>query len=299
MKFSNFSSVLSLLSLIPASQAWGTLGHHTVAYVATNFVHPKTRVLFQSILNDITPSYLANIATWADTMRYVQGWGWSAPLHFIDAEDDPPHSCAVKYSRDCGEHGCIVGAIQNFTQQLLNPSLGAVQRSQAAKFIVHFLGDIHQPLHDEGMAKGGNGIHVIFDGDEFNKYYKPLNLHSVWDTTIPEKIVGGNTLLDAENWAANLTTAIETGIYKTQVGAWTNSMNLADPASTALSWASETNVFVCTTVMPNGREAIEGTELNGTYYEASAPVIELQIARAGYRLARWMDLIAGNFKTEL
>jgi len=58
---------------------------------------------------------------------------------------------------------------------------------------------------------------------------------------------------------------------------------LEDPVKTALGWAVETNQLVCTTVLPEGREGVEGQELGGDYYEAAAPVVQLQVARAGYR----------------
>lgn len=114
-------SALTLLSLsvLPSSiSAWGSLGHETVAYVASNFVSPKTSTLFKSILHNDTEDYLAGVATWADSFRYTAAGRFSAPLHFIDAEDHPPTSCGVKYIRDCGEHGCIVGAILNYVSYL-------------------------------------------------------------------------------------------------------------------------------------------------------------------------------------
>jgi len=107
-------STLFLLTSIPNVSAWGTLGHETVAYVATNFVSSATKSVFQTILHNTTSSYLAGVATWADSFRYAPAGHFSAAFHFIDAEDHPPTSCGVKYSRDCGKQGCIVGAIQNY-----------------------------------------------------------------------------------------------------------------------------------------------------------------------------------------
>ena len=94
---------------------------------------PDTTLFFQTILHNQTDSYLAGVATWADSFRYTAAGRFSAPFHFIDAEDDPPTSCGVKYSRDCPVEGCIVGAILNYTTQLLDPDLDAVNRNIAAK----------------------------------------------------------------------------------------------------------------------------------------------------------------------
>jgi hypothetical protein len=62
-----------------------------------------------------------NFLEWADSFRYTQAGKFSAPFHFIDAEDNPPSSCGVTYSRDCGEKGCVVGAISNYVRDPLKP----------------------------------------------------------------------------------------------------------------------------------------------------------------------------------
>lgn len=292
MRLSLASPILLSLSLLPQAYSWGTLGHETVAYVASNFVSPSTEAYFQAILHNTSSSYLAQVATWADSFRYTAAGRFSAPFHFIDAEDNPPASCGVKYIRDCGEKGCVVGAILNYTSQLLDPDLDAISRNMAAKFIVHFLGDIHQPLHDENILIGGNGIPVNFSG-------VATNLHHVWDTSIPEKLIGGYSLTDAEAWAKNLTDAINTGVYKVQATEWLKGMDLSDPLSSSLVWAGESNAWVCTTVLPEGLDGVKGQELSGEYYEAAVPVVQLQIAKAGYRLAAWLDLITNGVRTEL
>ena len=116
---------------------------------------------------------------------------------------------------------------------------------------------------------------------------------------MPEKLIGGYSMADAEKWAAILSTAIKSGIYKSQAASWLEGIDLSDPVSTALVWASEANAFVCTTVIPDGVTALENQELSGDYYTRAVPVIQLQVAKAGYRLARWLDLIAADYKTEL
>ncbi|PMD36195.1 S1/P1 nuclease [Hyaloscypha variabilis F] len=288
MKLTLPTSALFLLSSAHHTLAWGTLGHETVAFIAQNFVAADTQVFFSSILQDTSPQYLAKVATWADSFRYTAAGKFSAPFHFIDAEDSPPDSCGVKYARDCGKSGCVVGAILNYTSQLLDSSLDQATINVAAKF----LGDIHQPLHDEGLDRGGNSIAVTFGG-------VATNLHHIWDTNMPEKLVGGYSLDDAQRWANNLTAEIQTGVYVDEAKSWLEGVDIADPVTTSLRWAEETNKYVCTTVLPTGKDGVENQELSGDYYEAAVPVIQLQIARAGYRLARWLDLIAVGVRTEL
>ncbi|OCK98191.1 S1/P1 nuclease [Cenococcum geophilum 1.58] len=253
-----------ILQTLPGVNAWGTLGHDTVAYIAQNFVTSATKTFCQNILGDTSTSYLANVATWADTYRYTAEGSFSAPYHFIDAEDNPPTSCNVDYNRDCGADGCVVSAIQNYTSRVIDSSLSSTEVTKALKWIIHFVGDIHQPLHDEALDVGGNTIDVTFDGTS-------TNLHHIWDTNMPEKLVGGYTLTYASSWASNLTTQIKTGAYKSQKDSWLSGIDLSDPG---------------------GVNAVSGKELDGSYYSTAIPVIELQIAKAGYRLAAWLNLIA-------
>lgn len=107
-------TLAALATIVPRALAWGALGHETVAYVATNFVSSATKSYFQSLLGDTSGDYLATVSTWADSYRATTAGKWSAPLHFIDANDSPPSSCGVELSRDCGSSGCVVSAIANY-----------------------------------------------------------------------------------------------------------------------------------------------------------------------------------------
>lgn len=288
-----------LLPTLPLVKAWGSLGHTTVAYLATNFLTPSTSAYLQTLLDDTSPSYLAHIATWADSYRYTTAGRWTAPLHYIDAADSPPTTCNLTFRRDCSS-GCIISAISNYTTRLSDLTLLEAEKVQAAKFLVHFLGDVHQPLHDEGLERGGNGINVTFDG-------RTSNLHAVWDTAIPERRAGGYSLDDAFMWASNLSTAVRSGVYSHVAQSWLDGMDVHDPIKSSMIWATEANRLVCEVVLKEGKEALAGKELNGTYYEAAIDVVELQIAKAGYRyvscqrrfrcitdkyrLATWLNLI--------
>lgn len=215
-----------------------------MAYVASNFVSSNTASYFQTLLRNHTEDYLAGVATWADSVRYTKWGRFSGPLHYIDAKDSPPEYCGIVYERDCKPEGCVVSAIQNYTSQLLDPHLRESSRLIAAKFIIHFIGDIHQPLHNEDVAKGGNGILVKFDNVKFN-------LHHVWDTSIAEKLVPGRVArqpyAQARRLADELTVHIQSGKFNETSRSWLEGINLADPISTALLWAVEGNAHVCTT----------------------------------------------------
>ena len=104
------------ISALPAASAWGSLGHMTVGFIAQNFLEDQTISWAQDILEITNDTYLASVATWADSYRYTDEGSWSAPLHFIDAEDKPPSSCSVDFERDCPAEGCSVSAIANYVR---------------------------------------------------------------------------------------------------------------------------------------------------------------------------------------
>ncbi|KAK8090826.1 S1 p1 nuclease [Apiospora phragmitis] len=271
--------------LLPGVQAWGAMGHETVAYVATDFVAAGTCTYFQNLMADASANYLASVASWADPYGHTEAGKFSSGFHYIDAQDSPPSSCGVDFARDCGEGGCIVSAISNYTNRLLDADLDSSERQMAAKFVIHFLGDIGQPLHNENLEKGGNGIPVDYSGEE-------TNLHHVWDSEIPESVSGGSSLTSARSWAANLTMAIKSGIYESQAAGWVSDLSLADAQNITLGWATESNAYVCSTVLEGGVSAVEDQDLGGDYTTRGQPVVSLQIAKQGYRLAKWLDAIA-------
>ncbi|KAH7390525.1 S1/P1 nuclease-domain-containing protein [Pyrenochaeta sp. MPI-SDFR-AT-0127] len=278
------SIILPLLATLPYASAWGALGHTAVAYVAQNFICDKTAKFAQSILNDTSSAYLANVATWADSYRNEKGGEFSSVFHYIDALDNPPKSCNVVYERDCAEEGCIVSAIANYSSRAVQKSVGIAEQQKALKWIIHFVGDVHQPLHVENLAVGGNQINVTFNGAR-------TNLHAAWDTAIPQKAIGNFSQANALSWAKTLTSEIKHGKYKKESKTWLKGLNVKDAVSSALVWASDSNKYVCTTVLPNGPDAVFAQELSGAYYETAIPVVHKQIAKAGFRLAAWLDAV--------
>ncbi len=113
-------SLLAVGSAIQGVQAWGGMGHETVAFIAQNFVTAQTKAFCQNILGDTSASYLAAVATWADSFRYTHAGSYSRPYHFIDSNDDPLNgNCGSDYTRDCGSGGCVVSAINNYVGLLL------------------------------------------------------------------------------------------------------------------------------------------------------------------------------------
>lgn len=166
-------------------------------------------------------------------------------------------------------------------------ALPAKEINYALRWLVHFLGDATQPLHNEAIAVGGNTINTTFDGEHWN-------LHALWDTGIPNKIrnINNVSLADARAWAADLTKDIKTGQYKACAQSWLQGDDITDAKRSALAWSRDSNLYVCSSVFPDSIEAVSTGDLGGAYFDQAAETVQLQIAKGGYRLANWLDQLA-------
>lgn len=285
-----YSLVLLGLAAVRTVSAWGELGHYTVAYIAQNFVDDDTRAWAQTILRDTSDSYFANVAKFADDYR--DDHRWSSSFHYIDAEDNVNHSpprCYVSWPHDCGKKGCIVTAVSNYTSRVQDPELSEEEISLALKMLVHFLGDITQPLHTENYQIGGTRLNVKWKGNN-------QDLHGIWDSAMAQELRGTPDLEHAKPWADDLSREIAGGIYKDRAACWVTGLDINDATGSAVKMARDSNVLLCDIVMPNGGEALEDQDLFPEYYNAAIDTVELQIAKGGYRLAKWLDAIADAVK---
>ena len=185
-------------------------GHEIVATIAQMYLHPSTLRTVCEIL-DLPGGggkcHMANVATWADRERMKMRW--SGPLHYANAVDDfPSKTCAFPGTQGWAgsKGGNVLDAIKNVTGVLEDwvghdASDGAA--NEALKFLIHFMGDMHQPLHLAGRERGGNGIPVLFDRRHTSEFFYSfwfswfgllnfwwnVDLHSVWDNFMLAKSV--------------------------------------------------------------------------------------------------------------
>ncbi|KAH8834847.1 S1/P1 nuclease [Flagelloscypha sp. PMI_526] len=269
----------SLLASATGAFAWGADGHHSVGYIAQAFLNTTALAFVEDALaGSKWNGSLGPAASWADEIKSGGQYAWASELHYVDAEDSPPATCNVDEERDCSNGKCILTAIANYTERVVDPDLSANQTLEALLFLDHFIGDLGQPLHVEAVAVGGNTISVDCDGST-------TNLHSLWDSKIITKI-----LADYDNgvtgWVTDLVARIKTGEYKSEKASWVacSSPNPADGC--ILEWAEDTNAGNCDVVFTYE----DGDNLcSGSYYDDAKTLIELQIAKEGYRLAAWLN----------
>jgi hypothetical protein len=164
--------VLCLLCSMVVLPAWGGQGHRLVALVAANHL---TGVAGDNVAWLIAPLTLPDIASWADEVQ--GGITQTSPWHYVNI---PPDATAYDRDRDCPRQpgvaagtrndawrDCIVDRIAYHEQRLADVRLDRADRAIALKFLVHFVGDVHQPLHASAIERGGNGIRVrVFGADD-------------------------------------------------------------------------------------------------------------------------------------
>ncbi|KAL4863443.1 hypothetical protein BDV12DRAFT_189699 [Aspergillus spectabilis] len=255
--------------------SWVDVGHRTVAYLAERFFTDQCFQLVNDLLTNSRGFDISDSAVWADTVKRKRPY--TRPWHYIDAEDRPPTTCSVSYEEDCGDPGCIVTVMENMKEALM--------------YLIHFFGDLHQPLHVEAIGRGGNDIPVCF-----NNRCSRQNLQSVWDTAIPHKINGITHNLKhnderkaSAQWAERLyqTTAKLPSLPQ-------ECSDIRNPLECIMEWATETNSLICNFVLKNGVSWFEDHNLGGEYYEQAVPIVEKQISRAAMRLAVWINTIAAE-----
>ena len=151
-----------------AAHAWGNQGHQVVALIAQAQLTPKARTEVDRLLAQEPGETLASISTWADEHRNQTTAGW----HYVNF---PRDACQYVPERDCPDGNCVVGAIQRHLEVLASTGPDD-KRLSALKYLVHFVGDVHQPLHAGYLDdKGGNMY-------QLQAFKRGSNLHAVWDT---------------------------------------------------------------------------------------------------------------------
>ncbi|MBX9401864.1 S1/P1 nuclease [Lysobacter sp. BMK333-48F3] len=177
----------ALLLTVPAqSLAWGPQGHRLVAALAWDRLSPQARAEARKLLAGEADPTLPGIANWADELRANDPklGKLSAKWHYVNlAERGAGNDCAYQPARHCRGGDCAIEAIRNQTAILADPGRSRAERLQALKFVVHLVGDVHQPLH-AGYAddKGGNDFQIHIDGEPEPADGYGTNLHSLWDS---------------------------------------------------------------------------------------------------------------------
>jgi hypothetical protein len=232
---------------------WGGLGHRLIARVAADRISAPVRAEIDTLLGGRA---LRDVAVWADSIRPARPE--TGPFHYINV---PLDSSFLGWRRYCPATGCILEALERYRALLADRSKPRAERSEALKWVVHLVGDLHQPLHvGERGDRGGNDVPVLWEGFR-------TNLHSVWDSRIL-----GSRGLDEEAYWARLR-----GHLATADSAW----SAGGPAD----WAAESHAMSRDHVyrVPGDLDA------SSDYARENLSRAEQRLLQAGLRLGRMLE----------
>ena len=201
--------VFAVVSHPAPARAWGCEGHQVVALLAEKYLTPHALAMSKKILAEgpIDPSLsryckeggtdpLADASTWPDDIRALRPE--TAPWHYVDIPLGTTRRDVEKFCDP--KESCVTRAITDQLAILRSSEADPQKRADALRFLIHFVGDLHQPLHAvTNNDQGGNCIPVAFFDvvpqlrNPQTESYAP-NLHGVWDTNILAKATEGKTV---------------------------------------------------------------------------------------------------------
>ena len=254
--------IAALAALVPTpALVWGQAGHRIIGQLGSERIDGKTCAEIERIIDNES---LAEAATFADEQK-------SNPDPFWQETASPWHYVTVPEGKTYAEVGAppegdAYTALQRFTATLRDPSASKADKAVALRFIIHIVGDLHQPMHvGNGTDRGGNDERVMFFG-------KSTNLHSIWDSAL----IDGQNLSFTE-YAARLDRRI------------TPQLTIAWWDPNPLTWIAE-SAKARAAAYPNASEGAT-PNLGYSYQFEQLPTVELRLEQGGVRLAAYLDSI--------
>ncbi len=308
-----FFLLLDIVAGIQPAHAWGCKGHQTVALIAERHLTPEARQLVEKLLeeNPVDPlvkrycgsaihDLLADGSTWPDDVRNERKNG---PWHYIDIPRGAPRHPLEEY---CGAQGCVTKAIAEQWAVLKDSHAEPRKRAEALRYVVHFVADLHMPLHaSNNNDLGGNCVPVHYlrrRPRQTHDSFSP-NLHAIWDTAILERDMEGADPAEfadylEQSFSSELKQWQKAGIH---IEDWTWESH--DLAESVVYGELKPQVPVEPPVSVNScaddnhiGERLFQMQLTAcqVYQDAAAAVVEKRLAQAGVRLAMILNDAAGS-----
>ena len=301
-------------STILEAQAWGPDGHAMIGNIASEYLSSEAKNGVTMILSKEGPgTTMGDVASWADDFKSRNPW--SRKLHYADTtngntrdmacwdQENGYVNCTYIHDRDCVDNFCISGAISNYTENLQSGITSGDQYSNrtldSLKFLIHFVGDVSQPLHcGISYDRGGNDVNVTYHVAKqlWPKYaiddhytYWPNNLHAVWDSGM---ILNKKNFLGSRN-------ELQREIKSLMESKWNDEMHKWDEIIDPNKWIQDSFDQAITKAyrFPNGTQIPmreEPVPLTGSYYDkymCTGCLVELQLAKGAARLANLLNNI--------
>lgn len=287
-------SIIGLTLCTPSlSLGWGPGGHMITAQIAFDRLNPRARAQVQALLAiPIDPAAVSarsknfvNAAHWADDLRSVPAFKFLEPLHFIDKRfsTDGTRLPAIPSPN-------IVNALRD-NVKILRTSRDKNARARALRLIIHFVGDIHQPLHcadrvSRALPDGDQGGNLVtIKISDANGNLRSMNLHSYWDGGLESFPKGG----PPPQWLPPALSQIPSAAALARRANPPNNpaLRLNDPFNYP-RWADESFVLAKSVVYPG---VSNGMEPSPAYKSKGVKVVRQRAAWGGYRLAALLNSI--------
>lgn len=276
---------MAFVLVAPEVSAWGDEGHEIVGYAASTLLSVKAKKAVHDLLAHDPDErgrplerQLQDCATWPDRVKHKESIPSTVfarfDVHFT-TETDTFHYADLTgdkfdQSRDCADHQCIVEGIDVCVETLANPKVVVATRIEAFKFLVHLVGDIHQPLHSgRRKDKGGLGINPVYAPGDTG------NLHHIWDATV----------INAAKLAPE-----QYGIRRVLPIIAQNQLTYANDLK-AVNWVAETHQIAMHSayVDEKGKQIEDNAHLSPKYIENAQEIPDVQLAKAAVRLAALIE----------
>ncbi len=247
-----FFFIVLLAALVPSTAlAWGFDGHRITGQVADQHLSPAAATAVADLLGGES---LANATVWADTIKGARPE--TRPWHYLNV----PVGFSAVTTAHCPPEGCVLNKSIDFIGILNDPATSQANRLEALRFTLHFVGDMHNPMH-LGLAedRGGNDRDVFFNGST-------TNLHRLWDSGL---INSTNT-----SWPT----------YAQQLTGNITAQQLADwSTGTPQDWATESYLLAHSLAYPDSTDEVY--VVDAAYASAALAAINQRLSQAGVRLA--------------
>ncbi|WP_342647352.1 S1/P1 nuclease [Mucilaginibacter sp. CSA2-8R] len=250
----NWCMALAAFGLI----SWGFKGHRAVATIAQKHLNANIAYVASAYLKG---EQMEDVSTWADENRDLK----TAPWHYINLPLGLTRDAFVKAVQESDNN--VYTAILKTEATLKDANASAEAKNEAMKYLIHLVGDAHQPMHvSRKEDKGGNTIQLRFDN-------KGTNLHSLWDSKLIDK-----EGLSQEDIVKTYDVATPVEIRKWQ-------------SDGPIEWLWE-SYQITTDLYANAKP---GQNIDDVYYQKYIPVVRKRIDQAGIRLAGELNrLLAGQ-----
>jgi nuclease S1 len=253
----------ALILLVPSvCHAWGVEGHRIIAEIASENLTPEARAAVRSILGGKS---MTDVCTWADEVRKQPEYIFTDRCHGVKI---PVGAKGFEMKRDCPDGRCAPAAIAKYSAVLREPKATSVERLEALKFVIHFVADIHCPVH---APHAGGDAHVA---GQVTFFGEKVSLHKVWDASL---------ILRVDKPWQRYATDLNREITFEQRRTWAK---VKDP----VDWANESHrAFV-----EYAAVAPEHSALGEEYYRRSIPIVNERLSQGGIRLASLLNNLLGE-----